>query len=186
MNKQPQITDKTRQTFIDAFCLLYSQKPLKKITVLEITRKAGYNRSTFYQYFLDINDLLENVEKELTDIIVENRKQGRTCSSFPLEDLVALYKEKALYLDALLGEFGNQRFFDKVKALPGGELPELESPAGHSLKPYLREYRLSSALSLFQLWLRRKQDMSTENFMSLVTDLYKNGISSFDATRYEE
>ena len=56
-------------------CLLYSQKPLEKITVQEIARKAGFNRSTFYQYFLDVNDLLCDVENEFLKYILIN--EGR-------------------------------------------------------------------------------------------------------------
>jgi AcrR family transcriptional regulator len=69
MKKQPQITEKTRQTFINVFCELYSQKPIEKISVQEITNKAGYNRSTFYQYFTDIYELLDFVENDLLNYI---------------------------------------------------------------------------------------------------------------------
>lgn len=58
MKKQPQITEKTRQKFIEVFCELYSQKPIEKISVQEIANNSGYNRSTFYQYFT----LLDAVE----------------------------------------------------------------------------------------------------------------------------
>lgn len=180
MKKQPEITDKTRQTFIDAFCLLYSQKPLEKITVHEITRKAGYNRSTFYQYFLDINDLLITIEDELMSYIIEKRSKAGSHGNPFISDLVELYEEKSLYLSALLGDYGSQRFLEQVKAIPEIEIPGLGLPDEHRLKPYLVEYRLSSALSLFRLWLRRGQDLSTEEFISLVADLYQDGIGAFD------
>jgi len=51
MKKQPEITEKTKQSFISVFCELYCQKPIEKITVQEIANKSGYNRSTFYQDF---------------------------------------------------------------------------------------------------------------------------------------
>lgn len=64
MKKQPQITEKTRQVFIEVFCELYSQKPIEKISVQEIAKISGYNRSTFYQYFTDLYDLLDSVEND--------------------------------------------------------------------------------------------------------------------------
>jgi len=39
MKKQPEITDKTRQAFIEVFCELYSQKPIEKISIQEIANK---------------------------------------------------------------------------------------------------------------------------------------------------
>ena len=179
MNNQPEITNRTRHTFIDAFCLLYSKKPLDKITVQEITKKAGYNRSTFYQYFLDITDLLCCVENELLDYIVAKRgSAGKGDNSF-IKDLVDLYETKALYLNALLGDYGSNQFLERITALSGVAIPGLDLPDGHRLKPYLLEYRLSGALSLYRLWLRRGKDLSSEEFISLVAELYQDGIASF-------
>lgn len=185
MKKQPEITDKTRQMFIDAFCILYSQKPLDKISVQEIARKAGYNRSTFYQYFLDMNDLLLTIETEMMEYIVERRSQAVTSEYSFIQGLVDAYEEKSLYLDALLGNYGSNRFLEQIKTISEIPVPGLDLPSEHRLKPYLEEYRLSGALSLFRIWLRQGQDLSTEIFMSLVADLYQDGMSNFDAAKYD-
>lgn len=47
----------TKNNLIEAFWSIYKVKPLPKITVKEITDKAGYNRGTFYTYFSDINEI---------------------------------------------------------------------------------------------------------------------------------
>lgn len=65
MHKSPKITDATRQAFLEAFCILCNKKPVGKITIKEITAKAGYNRCTFYQYFHDVYDLLAYIEDEV-------------------------------------------------------------------------------------------------------------------------
>ena len=49
MPKRTTITAHTKQNLIDAFWVLYCQKPLTQITVKEIVARAGYNRSTFYE-----------------------------------------------------------------------------------------------------------------------------------------
>lgn len=186
MKKQPEVTDKTRQMFIDAFCILYSQKPLDKISVQEIARKAGYNRSTFYQYFFDINDLLLTIETEMMEYIVERRSQAVADERSFIQDLVDAYEEKALYLDALLGDYSSNRFFERLKAISETSVFGLDLSDEDKLKPYLIEYRLSGALSLFRLWLHQGQDLSAEAFMQLVSDLYQDGMARFDAKKYEE
>ena len=40
----------TRKAFIEAFCEIYKTKPVEKITVSELTRRAGYNRVTSVSY----------------------------------------------------------------------------------------------------------------------------------------
>lgn len=188
MYNKAEITDKTvtKQAFIEAFCLLYSQKPIEKITVQEITRKAGYNRSTFYQYFLDINDLLNDVENDLLDFICEEREKAGTGNNSFISDLVNMYETKALSINALLGDYGNNHFLEQMKAKLKFNIPELDLPDDNILKPYLIEYHLSTTLSLFRLWLRREKDLPAEEFLSLIANLYNDGISSIDVINQQK
>ena len=41
MNKRPELTEQTRRNLRTAFWSLYTQKPLEKISVREITALAG-------------------------------------------------------------------------------------------------------------------------------------------------
>jgi AcrR family transcriptional regulator len=61
----------TKQNLIDAFWALYCEKRIEKITVKEITQKAGYNRGTFYEYFTDIYDVLNQIEESLIPTLDE-------------------------------------------------------------------------------------------------------------------
>ena len=69
MNKQPEITAATRQRFVDVFCTLYATQPISRITVKELTTRAGYNRSTFYQYFKDVYDIQQYIEDQMMNDI---------------------------------------------------------------------------------------------------------------------
>lgn len=48
MKKQPAATEQTRANLRAAFWSLYKEKPTGKITVREITVRAGYNRATVF------------------------------------------------------------------------------------------------------------------------------------------
>lgn len=65
MKNNKEIISNTKQDLIDAFWYFYCNKRIEKITIKEITLKAGYNRSTFYEYFIDIYDVLEQIESSL-------------------------------------------------------------------------------------------------------------------------
>lgn len=47
------------------FVSLLKKKPLNKITVKEICEAAEINRATFYRYYLDVYDLMEQLEGEI-------------------------------------------------------------------------------------------------------------------------
>lgn len=50
---------------IDAFFSRYGDSSLRGVTVGGITEVAQVNRSTFYEYFQDVYDLVDQVEEEL-------------------------------------------------------------------------------------------------------------------------
>ncbi|KWX79063.1 DNA-binding transcriptional repressor AcrR [compost metagenome] len=180
MKKQPEITEKTRQNFIDVFCELYSQKPIEKISIQEIANKAGYNRSTFYQYFTDIYELLDFVENDLLSYIKEELA-NKELSTYTVQNALHCLenREYLTVLNALLGDHGSIRFLERLKReITLGRL-DLNFPQNHSITPYLIEFHISTSLSLFRLWLQRQKDLSPEEFFELVDNLYTKGVTPY-------
>lgn len=177
MKKQPEVTEKTRQSFMSVFCELYCQKPIEKITVQEIANKSGYNRSTFYQYFTDVYDLLSFVENEILDYIREKLKNAEQAEIKP-QDLLLLFEEKGAYLNALLGNYGNIRFIEKLKNEFFSDEQNYCFPKDSSVTPYLLEFHISTSFSLLRLWQRRHKDLPPDELISLIEMLFTSGISS--------
>lgn len=51
----------TKKEIIKTFLNLLEQKPLSKITVKNIVESCGINRNTFYYYYKDIYDLVDDI-----------------------------------------------------------------------------------------------------------------------------
>lgn len=170
--------EETRLAFIDALCLLHIEKPLEKITVQEVARKAGYHRSTFYQYFLDIEDLLLSMEEEIIKELKEKNLIKKVIDTLLIEDLARRLEENELYLRTLFSDYSNNRFLERIKSMAEEEIAELNLGIDDKLTSYLLEYHLSGVFSLFRLWLRKDQDLSTEEFVSFVAGLYEKVIFS--------
>ena len=95
----------TRQNLIDAFCILAQKKPVQKITIRELVDKAGYNRGTFYKYFCDVYDVLEQVEGVVIEGVKENFRHKITPENFKqtfLEAFTNIQRERAVYFNVLL------------------------------------------------------------------------------------
>ena len=180
MKKKPETTEKTRQMFIDVFCELYSQKPIEKISVQEIANKSGYNRSTFYQYFTDIYELLGSVENDLLNYIKEGLANKGVSTHTVQNALHCMEKKEYLsILNALLGDYGSIRFLERLKREISHDILGLDFPQNNSITPYLIEFHISTSLSLFRLWIQRQKDLSPEEFSGLVDNLYTKGITSY-------
>ena len=63
-NQRSKETDEriVRATFL---AMMEGKKPVSKVTVREVCERAGINRSTFYAHYLDVYDVMEQVEKTM-------------------------------------------------------------------------------------------------------------------------
>ncbi|WP_339313590.1 TetR/AcrR family transcriptional regulator [Paenibacillus sp. FSL M7-0896] len=155
MKKQPQITEKTRQRFIEVFCELYSQKPVEKISIQEISNRSGYNRSTFYQYSTDIYELLDAVESNLL-LDIKTELADKELSMHSVQDALSSLDKKDIPMEQYLN-----------------------LPQNHALTPYFIEFYLTTTLSLFRLWLQSDKDVPPEEFIKLAENLYSRGVSAY-------
>lgn len=170
MKKQPEITQQTQNNIITAFCCLYEKKPIEQIHVKDVIAAAGYNRSTFYEYFTDIYDLLAHIEDDVIQFIKAGTKNGTHNQS----DLLRLLPEKEDYLKVLLGPYGGMRFQDRLRV----EFMQEVKPTynGSRMEIYLSEFHIAVSLSMYRLWLSRK-DMTLNELSALIDQLYTSGTS---------
>lgn len=62
---------KTRTNIKNAFMKLVEDREMNKISVSDLSAKAGVNRSTFYLHYNDISDVAADIEKYINEIISE-------------------------------------------------------------------------------------------------------------------
>lgn len=182
MKKQPEVTAQTRKKLMDSFWQLYCDKGLSNVTVGSVTRLAGFNRSTFYEYFTDIYDLLETLENELlTDL--ETRINSRFKDGFPHDftdfsrscaQIFSLYDDK-IYI--LLSNRGDPGFHARLKQKVQ---PVIFKNFGFSRSDPHMEYMITFAYSamigMLNLWYENGKEMSIETLFQIMQSLVANGI----------
>ena len=172
MKKQPQRTTKTRSTIINTFLELSNQKPIDKITVSEISSIANLNRSTFYQYFNDINHILEYIEDDLIfyikDNVVNQIGKIRTEQLF-IELFIKINIEKRNILKLLLS---NQGFSIKLKEIL---IPLFANQMNLSLEDpqtiYKLDFYLSGIISILSRWVTSNNPMPPEEYALLMKQI---------------
>lgn len=176
MNKQPQITEQTKRNLCTAFWKLYQEKSIEKITVKEVTALAGYNRATFYLYYQDIYDLLEQIEDE---ILKQTKKALAAYRAESLQETVpALLNVLTVdllqyrdYVHTLLGEHGDPKFVVRFKAAIWPFLTEWLVPSEKYTKyemDLLAEYYLSGLVAVVVKWAADPQITTEELIRFLV------------------
>ncbi len=179
MKKNPEATALTRENLIEAFLSLYCQKKIEHISIKEITDKAGYHRSTFYEYFFDIHDLLNQLENSLLAYIKEkvvNSLAGDRYDDIP-QELADLYESRGNYLSVLLGENGDPNFSKKLKAVMGSTLVYPFGLSESELHTsYILEFGLSAIIATITHWYRNNKNLPSKELVSLIRSMLMNGI----------
>ncbi|MGN0194174.1 MAG: TetR/AcrR family transcriptional regulator [Pseudoramibacter sp.] len=118
MKKPSPVAEQTRQNLIQAFWKCYAKAPLSEVTVKEIAEVAGYNRTTFYQYFDNVPDLMDAAEEKLFRELVANVNtaiaEGLTLPALEksLERCIDQYGDQ---LKILLGPASDSHFYTRFK-----------------------------------------------------------------------
>ncbi|WFR58705.1 TetR/AcrR family transcriptional regulator [Anaerocolumna sp. AGMB13025] len=183
-NSLSAITAQTRQNLIDAFWQLYCKKKIEKISVKEVCELAGYNRSTFYVYFKDVYEILEEIEEKTITaeefrVIILEQLLTDSDKKETLKKVVQLFEKNIKYLPILLSENGDPFFRQKLlkKLVPTviSAFHDLTSDEMVRIK-YIMEYQSAAALSTIAKWYLNGKDIPLEQFLELLYSITSNGI----------
>ena len=186
MKKRSEQTLLTKEKLSNAFWTLYEQKPYEQITVREISERAGCNRSTFYTYFKDVYDVLEQTEEEIYRLLEEKFERSRHLYSreqaaesvWFIGDFLTKNQKRLLLL---LGENGDVKFTHRMmqrirtqmrfylRAFIDEDDAEFE---------YMVEYIINAHVALVLRWLQNGCNIPFEQMTALVFRLTTGGLIS--------
>lgn len=96
------------------FTALLKEKPIQSITVRELCEQTGINRSTFYNHYRDVYDLLEQIENEmLAELgarLKEVAQENDLMSMRLFEGIFRFLTQNQDICVIMLGENGDKRF----------------------------------------------------------------------------
>lgn len=126
MSKYEDMRHQTRGKIRQAFWQLYTQKEIGRITVNEIIEICGVNRSTFYRYYSDIYQILDEIEQELLQKTSRLSTSGAVSYNDMdvfLQSAYALYQEDREYLHYLVRQQRDSFFSEKYRKALQDKLP---------------------------------------------------------------
>ncbi|MCD8200511.1 MAG: TetR/AcrR family transcriptional regulator [Clostridia bacterium] len=181
MNKQPEITARTRETFIEALWIMLKKHPVNKITIGELAKTAGYNRGTFYEYFSDIYDVMHQAENELVEAfqthMLERFPNGapQTMDNEMLSSAVEFFDRYGDKLTILIGENGDPSFFDTLNSQLFPFLNKLTGIKYNRFSGYITAYTSSAVVNVFREWIKNGKDLKKEELVELLFVLIGRG-----------
>ena len=172
-----------KQNIVNTFWNLYKSNGMSHVTVTNICKIAGYNRSTFYANFEDLYDVLNTLECSLiSPIEFQTLILDNLISSTPdeaiISSIITLFERNEDYFPFLLGPNGDSEFRHKLlhSLLPTVTKTLASSSKKGALLPYILEYQNAAVFSVISLWYENKKNISRKELVTLLISLTTNGV----------
>lgn len=126
MSKYEDMRTRTKDAIRTAFWKLYTEKAIGRITVNDVISLCGINRSTFYRYYSDLYQILEEIEEELlqkTERLSTSGAVSYDDMDVFLQNAYALYQEDREYLHHLVRKQRDSYFSEKYRKAIQDKLP---------------------------------------------------------------
>lgn len=176
----------TKKVISETFLNLLEEKDISSITVTELCNLADINRATFYRYYLDVYDLLKQIEN---DFILEI-KNSSTMESLPKNSvynftmgILDIFISHKKLVKILFNTNNNVYFLNEVlevayqkclsiweARMPGSKQSDVE---------YALVFVFNGALGIINYWIKNDFEDSTQDIASIITDCSKFGIRKY-------
>lgn len=168
---------RTKKMLHQSLIMLMAEKKTNKITVKELTDLADVNRSTFYLYYKDIFDIVEQMETEMLDsfsnALEEFYKDAATYSSLFLFFLFIFkfVQNNSEMCKILFGADGNHAFMQKFKNIILQYQPALNDNILRVEMHYIRPFFISGCIGVIQQWLEDEMKISPNDMAVRIIEM---------------
>ena len=165
-----------------AIIALLQKKPLEYITVSEICKTAGVNRSTFYLHYETIGDLLAETVRYLLDDFrsyfpadgldladSDSNELVFICDKFLTPYLTYIKKNKRIFSTALshIKTFGLEAVYERMfENIFDPLLDRFLYPT--SMRQYVMMYYLNGITAVITQWLKNDCDKSIDELSDII------------------
>ena len=174
MNKQPEITDATRETLINAFFQLAQKNNITQITVREIINLAGYSRATFYRYFKDVFALVEYAEdsffEKTREALAEHEASNGVYDRRFFEIFLKCFNENPMRISVLMSEQNLSHFIRRMREKAIDNMRT--NIADTSKKKAVTDMFFSSVFSAMANHIQNPSALKDEDLLDIIQKLF--------------
>ena len=161
----------TKSDIKEAFIQLLATRNLEDITISQLTKKAGVNRSTFYLHYLDKQDFLEQLKEEtITTVRMILRKE----TFYPkeaLEAILSYFQENSAFF-AEIAKNPSFRFADNIRSFILGMIESTP----RSRPVIVAAYQMPERYAMDYQWDSRKPPTIDQDYTRFSRDGVVSGV----------
>ncbi|MEK4627822.1 MAG: TetR/AcrR family transcriptional regulator [Solibacillus sp.] len=182
---------RTKNAFKMHFIALVKQKGYQAVTVTDIVDRADYNRSTFYVYYLDKEDLAQQLLEEMMHLLKKSfREPFQVNTEVPYQKIENrnhntffnhLYEHRHFYELLVVSDTLpqlNERFLEQFKGLFSSML-FLDEQKNIITVNHYNEYKMYGSYGVILEWIKRGFSEKPEQISATLLSIFKTTASSF-------
>lgn len=171
---------RTRRLMREGLMKLMQQKPVREISVKELSDLIDINRGTFYLYYRDIFDMVQQLENELVEemeniILQYAGKRNREGIASFFTDLLSFIKENSTMLKLLISPNGDNLFYERLNGAIREkyriELRKTKKDSPDSEFNHKYSFAIFGLLGLIHYWLEQDCTESVESLAATATEM---------------
>lgn len=174
----------TKKKLTNFLLVLINEKKIKDITVLELCKNANINRTTFYKYYKDIDDIVLKIEESLLmDLAkyIDDIKRNYLIS-FTGRIIETISEHKETYT-RLLGENGDHTFLRRILSLVYNqsviEWEKLLKKASKSDLENIYNFIVDGTIGIVESWIKNNCQEDPATVSIFINKICMSGLSSF-------
>ncbi len=180
LNNTDRRVKRTKKVLRDALISLLEKKPINEISVTELTSLADVNRATFYFYYTDLLDMLQQIQNEsylaFKEIISESNPSITTIEDFTdyAERLLTYCKEQESLVKFIIKNDTN--IYKQIQSLMFNNIPDskeifdIDNPARYSTN-----YVLNAMVGIMIDWMDEGMKIPPRELAEFCAHIYING-----------
>ncbi len=191
VNTNDRRVKRTKKLLRDSLFALLQQKSINEITVTELTEVADINRATFYFYYTDIFDMLDQIQVEAYEMF-EGVLQG-TEEFINSPDAFAKYIENILLFCksnpaiarfVITREYNNNKVLSKIKRLLAKNVPVAkENYSQEDPRRFILNFALNALTGTVVDWMDDGMVIPPNVMADFIANMYISG-SLFAKTKF--
>ena len=167
---------KTISNIREAFEELLCEKDYEKITVTELAARARINKKTFYAYYNDLDDILTEMQEELSRKYIERTKGLRR-----LEDAAQITREfftfsaeQGLAYEKIT--CGGSYTLNHIRGQMMKKVTSEAIPSADEKEQMILAFMRSATLEMYKFWIDSGKRIPLEEIINLTISLICKGI----------
>ena len=173
---------RTKKLLRDCLFRLLEHKSIKDITVKELTEEADINRSTFYFYYKDINDMMIHIQNEIYSVfeadVIAPSSEFNTVEDFSnyILRFLLFCKDNEAICKFVIGNDPNNNLTNRIRNALLDYIPDSKKVFGlDDPKCYLTTIAMTAIWETVIQWMYDGMQVPAEELSVFLSNVYFYG-----------